>query len=159
MHGKEHTVDEEYILNKSHEFIDTCSWFLMRKVARSLTNFINDTFKETGLLSTQLGALAILAVNEELSISEIAKELVMDQTTATRNIQNLEKLQLVSQHEGKDKRFRMISITEEGKKKLEQVLPIWDQDQAMINQAIGTEKITSLETILREILLTLQKQS
>ena len=83
----------------------------------------------------------------------------MDQTTATRNIQNLEKLNLISQHEGKDRRFRMISITGEGKKKLQQVLPIWDQDQEMINQAIGKDKIASLEIILREILETLQKKS
>lgn len=159
MQGKERTINQDYVSTKSQEFIDTCSWFLMRKVVRSLTNFINDSFKESGILSTQLGALAILAVNQELSISEIAKELVMDQTTATRNIQNLEKLQFVTLQEGTDKRVKLVSLTDKGKRKLEEVLPIWDQDQGMLNQALGMDKITSLDSILRQILQTIQKPS
>ena len=157
MNADEKMNDEEYIQVKSNEFIDTCSWFLMRKVVRLLTNYINNSFKETGILSTQLGALAILEIKKELSISEIAKELVMDQTTATRNIMKLEKENLVKVIEGNDKRFKIITLTDKGREKLQQVLPIWDHNQQMINQAVGNEKIQNLDEILRTILHILPK--
>lgn len=156
MQGTEPIVDQDYVNSKSQEFVDTCSWFLMRKVVRSLTNFINDSFKETGILSTQLGTLAILAIHDKLSVSEIAKELIMDQTTATRNIKNLQKMNLLQLEEGEDKRVKMVTLTEEGKSKLMQVLPIWDFNQKMINQEVGKDNIASLEVILREILSLLQ---
>lgn len=150
--------EQEYIERKSQEFINTCSWFLMRKVTRLLTNYINGKFKETGILSTQLGALAILATKGELNISEIAKELVMDQTTATRNIKKLEKEKLVKEVKGEDKRFKRITLTELGKEKLLQVLPIWDENQQMLTTSAGKENIQSLDQILRILLQILQPE-
>ena len=119
MSSTEKTYNPDYIELKSKEFIDPCSWFLMRKVVRQLTNQLNLFLKETGILSTQLGALAILAIHTELNISEIAKLLDMDQTTATRNINQLQKENLIQIAEGKDKRFRIVSLTELGKDKLQ----------------------------------------
>ena len=75
MSNNENLSDQDYIEYTSKEFVNTCSWFLMRKTVRVLTNYINSLLKETGILSTQLGTLAVLAVQEELNITELAKEL------------------------------------------------------------------------------------
>lgn len=158
MSSTEKTYNPDYIELKSKEFIDTCSWFLMRKVVRQLTNQLNLFLKETGILSTQLGALAILAIHTELNISEIAKLLDMDQTTATRNINQLQKENLIQIAEGKDKRFRIVSLTELGKDKLQQALPIWEQNQQRINDLLGSDKVQTLDEILEKILFMLHQK-
>lgn len=152
MKDAEIIIDQGYLDTKSQEFVNSCSWFLMRKVVRVLTNHLNEKFKETGIYSTQLGALAILSIKEKASISELAQELLMDQTTATRNISNLEKQGLVKMVEGEDKRFKIVTLTEEGKKTLQQALPVWDVNQKAINETIGNEKIQELNEILHELL-------
>lgn len=152
--------NQEFIEHKSQEFINTCSWFLMRKVVRQLTNQLNHFLKDAGILSTQLGALAILAIEKELNISEIAKILDMDQTTATRNINQLEKEHLIKEVEGADKRFKIVTLTDLGKEKLQQALPIWEQNQKRINDLLGIERVQTLDDILEEILAMLhQKRS
>ena len=158
MKDAEIIIDQEFIDSKSQEFINSCSWFLMRKVVRVLTNHLNDMFKDTGILSTQLGALAIMTIKEQVSISELAQDLLMDQTTATRNILNLEKQGLVKMVEGEDKRFKIVTLTDEGKKTLQKSLPIWDVNQKIINETIGDEKIQLLNEILHDILHMLHQE-
>ena len=154
----ENLSDQDYIEYMSREFVNTCSWFLMRKTVRVLTNYINYKLKETGILSTQLGTLAVLADQKELNISELAKELVMDQTTATRNINQLQKDDLVKIAEGTDRRIRNVSLTDKGKKKLEQALPIWEINQRNLTQQLGTENTKILGDLLSGILILLQKE-
>ncbi len=152
--------NQDYIELKSQEFINSCSWFLMRKVVRQLTNQLNAFLKETGILSTQLGALAILAIDKELNISEIAQILDMDQTTATRNIRQLEKENLISLVEDEDKRVKRVTLTDLGRDRLRQALPIWEQNQKRINELLGIDRVQTLDEILKEILQMLhQKKS
>ena len=158
MSNNENLSDQDYIEYTSKEFVNTCSWFLMRKTVRVLTNYINSLLKETGILSTQLGTLAVLAVQEELNITELAKELVMDQTTATRNINQLQKDNLVKIAEGTDRRIRNVSLTNMGKKKLLQALPIWEVNQRNLTQQLGTENTKILEDLLSKTLNLLQKE-
>ncbi len=152
-------INEEIdIEEKSLDFVNNCSWFLMRKVVRLLTNHLNYLLKDTGILSTQLGTLAILAINDQLSVSEIAKELVMDQTTATRNILSLQKENLIESVEGPDKRVKLMSLTDLGRKKISKALPIWEYNQNKIVETLGINKIDDLTETLSKILLMLNSK-
>jgi DNA-binding MarR family transcriptional regulator len=70
---------------------DSCTCSELRRAARAVTLLYDNTFKSSGLLSTQLGVLPVIYKSGSIRISHLVKELGMDRTTLTRNLSVLEK--------------------------------------------------------------------
>ena len=89
--------------------------------------------------------LMTIARRPGLAVSGLAKLLMMDQTTVTRNLELLEKHGFVrSAPETGDQRIKRVFISDAGLAKLDQARPLWDEAQKEMEDRIGRENLINL---------------
>ncbi len=127
-----------------------CACGNLRKTTRIITQFYDQHLQPTGLRSTQCSLLMHILAHENISVSELAANLLMDQTTVTRNLEILRKNGYIAVvKETEDARRKAIAITELGREKLGEALPFLEQAQAQIEQGLGAERFQEfLNTLL-----------
>ncbi len=108
-------------------------------------------FRPVGLAQTQFTLLVAIHLLEPVPITQLAQELLTDQTTITRNIKLLERRGLVTSNPGDDRRIKLSSLTVEGQAVLEQALPLWEQAQSELRQHFGEQKWHTLLSLLSEV--------
>lgn len=129
----------------------------LRKACRVVTQFYADMIKSTGLEKTQFTLLMVVSAKEPCTVTELAEFLVMNQTTATRNLQRLEKRDLIELSAGEDRRNRLITTTPEGKAVLAEAMPVWQQAQTKLVEGLGVEKTSQLLKLLSEVRFIVQQ--
>jgi len=98
-----------------------CLCTVIRKVGRILTKQYDHYLKPSGLKITQFSMLANIARNPGITMSELAKLLLMDQTTVTRNLRVLEESGYIHQEpEVTDRRTKRIQVADIGMSKMEE---------------------------------------
>ena len=121
-----------------------CACSNIRGTARALTQFYDEVLQPTGLRTTQFSMLVNIVMYEQVTVSELADKLLMDQTTVTRNLKVLKDQGLVESGPGVDKRTRHITITRQGEQTLERMLGLWETAQTHIIEGLGEERFRSL---------------
>ena len=121
-----------------------CACFNLRKSARAVTQLYDRILKPSGLRGTQFSLLAAAAMNESMSISNLADALVMERTTLTRNLRPLERQGLVKISRGEDQRSREVTLTSEGSQRLAAALPLWSQAQDRLEEGMGLQRLRHL---------------
>lgn len=119
-----------------------CLCAVIRKTGRSLTKQYDQYMKPSGLKVTQFSMLVNIMRNPGIAVSELAKLLLMDQTTVTRNLRVLEKSGYVSFNpDESDNRIRRIQVTETGQAKVDEARPYWELAQLEMVRILGREEI------------------
>ena len=131
-------------MKKILESGESCACFNLRKAARAISQMYDEAFRPTGLGANQLSLIAVTAALEPVTVKRLAEATVMDRTTVTRNLKPLEKQGLLRIHAGEDRRERVVSLTPNGKKKLQEARPIWRALQARVAKGLGPERMTRL---------------
>ena len=124
---------------KLGEMARTCACLNFRKGSRSVTQFFDQTLAPTGLRSTQLVILIAGELLGPSSIARLARELVMDRSTLTRNLKpllNRGLLQLSPAENGKQK---SVQVTAEGRAALVHSAPYWQRAQNQLVSRFGSE--------------------
>jgi DNA-binding MarR family transcriptional regulator len=86
----------------------------------------------------------------ELSISTLGRYMVMDRTSITRALAPLERDGLIHSRSGADKRIRIVSVTNKGRKLVEDAQPKWHQAQEALIETIGVNRWRAMCTVLRD---------
>ncbi len=146
--------------NINHQTIieSPCTWFNVRRASRAITQFFDHALQPSGLKVSQGNILGRLSVKGDVSIGELADELIMDRTTLTRNVQVLAKHGHVTITPGNDRRTRMLSITKKGKEAVRNGLPLWQEANQHFIKGVGHNKWNELVEYLAE-LSTLARKS
>lgn len=129
-----------------------CACGNLRKTTRSITQFYDRSLQSTGLRSTQYSLLIHISLHSNISVGELGSRLLMDQTTVTRNIEILRKhgyIKIVKDEN--DTRKKSISITEDGERKLEEMVPLWEKAQAHIEEGLGNGRLDDLFKMLKAL--------
>ena len=122
-----------------------CVCFNIRKSARAITQLYEDALRPTGLRATQFTLLIATRVMGTATINDLAKGLVMDRTTLTRNVRPLEKQGFIRVMPGKkDRREREVTLTLAGQEILSEALPLWKTVQATVIEALGQGRVRRL---------------
>ncbi|WP_249872670.1 MarR family winged helix-turn-helix transcriptional regulator [Oceanobacillus saliphilus] len=125
--------------------IQFCSCANIRKAARTVTQAFEKQMQSTGLKVTQYYMLVNIARHKEITVSELGEIMLLEQSTATRNINILKNNGYVSITKAKDDlRTKYISITDLGLEKLEEATPIWLNIQTKIEDNLGKDKFNDL---------------
>ncbi len=117
-----------------------CACFNLRKAARAITQLYDAALEPSRLRATQFSLLAVLRAMGEPTISRLAKAMVMDRTTLTRNLRPLEKLGLLEVIAGKDRRTRHVGLTVLGRDRLATAFPLWREAQARVAKGLGAAR-------------------
>ena len=104
-------IDEQ----KLAEMARTCACFNFRKATRSVTQLFDQILAPTGLRSTQLVILITSSLLGPSSIARLARELVMDRSTLTRNLKPLMNMGLVRFTPSNGGKQKSVEVTAKGR--------------------------------------------
>lgn len=129
-----------------------CLCALLRKAGRILTKKYDGYLKGSGLRITQYSMLMNIRLNPESTVSHLSDLLRMDQTTVTRNLKVLEKLQYIKMEpDSADHRIRRVAVTDIGKAVLRQTRSSWEAAQKDAVQRLGVEETMALVEALHRL--------
>jgi DNA-binding MarR family transcriptional regulator len=126
---------------------DECLCFRARRVSRTLTRLYDEALRPLGIQATQLTLLNAIAMcgGHGAPMRRLANILAMDGTTLTRNVRPLEKAGLVRiVRPPSDRRVRVVRLTPEGERLIEDALPLWTQAHERVITTLGLDAATEL---------------
>jgi DNA-binding MarR family transcriptional regulator len=131
-------------LDKALEMGRSCTCFNLRKATRHVTSFFDAALKPSKLKVTQVTLLTAIRISEPVTIKRLAKAMVMDRTTLSRNVSLLNKKGLIDIEPGDDLRTRKLSLTEQGHAALAAAFPLWQKAQVEIIRQLGEDRWTNV---------------
>jgi DNA-binding MarR family transcriptional regulator len=139
------------IRNKTrNELLTECACFDLRRATRAVSRMYDDFLRDAGLNVTQFSLLRQIGAEKELSISTLGRYMVMDRTSITRALAPLERDGLVHSRPGADKRIRIVSVTNKGRRLVEGAAPKWRQAQEALIETIGEDRWRAMCPLLRD---------
>jgi len=131
-------------LKRFFELPSLCPAFNIRAASRVITQLFDEILKPSGLQITQFAVLVGVATLDSPTINQLAKGLVLDRTTLTRNLRPLEKLGLIKIFSGDDKRTTVVELTPKGKSAMNKTLPYWEKARATVAEEFGKKHLDGL---------------
>jgi DNA-binding MarR family transcriptional regulator len=122
------------------EMARTCACFNFRKASRSVTQFVDQILAPAGLRSTQLVILITAELFGPSSIARLARELVMDRSTLTRNLKPLLAMGLLQLLLSSNGKHKSVEVTDLGRSALVKAAPYWRCAQTHLVGRFGAEQ-------------------
>ena len=122
-----------------------CYCASLRQVARAITVLYEEALADSGLHATQYTALQVLESAPNLTTTDLAEAIGIDQTTATRTLALIKKAGLAADAVGEDRRQRRWSLTAKGREQLRKLRPRWEAAQQAFEKRIGREAAAALK--------------
>jgi DNA-binding MarR family transcriptional regulator len=142
------------VLKMAKTIASECVAHRARQVARVLTRAYDESIRSLGIQISQLILLVAIADagDEGAPIGQIAKVVLMDQTTLSRNIVPLEKAGLVKlMSSPRDARSRVVVLTGAGKRMIKAAYPRWKAAQREVRRLVGAARFEALHDDLGAI--------
>jgi DNA-binding MarR family transcriptional regulator len=114
-----------------------CYCATLRQAARAVTALYEEVLAGSSLHATQFTALQVLKLAPNLSTTELADLVGMDQTTATRTLALIRKMGLAIDRQGSDRRERRWALTAAGDAMYRKLEPAWQEAQATFERRLG----------------------
>ena len=108
-----------------------------------VSQLYDDVLQPTGLRSTQVALLVLLAVENESSMSRLARQMMLSPSTLSRNLGPLQRDGLIN-IKATGKRGKSVSLTAAGRKALLDAFPYWQQAQAKFTALVGASAWSKL---------------
>lgn len=97
-----------------------------RLAARALTTQLDEGLAPTGISSIQFGLMCLIASSPDDTVGGLAERAGLDQSTMSRNIDGLARLELAEVVIAiEDRRRRAVWLTEKGLRLLTRAMPVW----------------------------------
>jgi DNA-binding MarR family transcriptional regulator len=122
-----------------------CYCASLRQVARAVTVLYEQVLGESGLHATQYTALQVLDKVPNLTTTELAQGIGIDQTTATRTLALIKKGGLATDSVGTDRRQRRWVLTPKGQTQLRMLRPRWEAAQEAFEKRLGRTAAVALK--------------
>ena len=127
-------------LEQCSQALATSACVNLRKSTRAVTRWFDEELEPCGLRSTQLAILLIIAVTERPTQSRVARDLVMDNSTVSRNLKLLEGEGLIRTTSARSSRFKIVSLTPKGMESIREAIPLWARTQKAFVAQFGEER-------------------
>ena len=138
------------------EVLRTCGSFSLRKASRVVTQLYDEILQPTGLRSTQVVLLVALAAEGEMSVSRMAREVVMSPSTLSRTLIPLARDGLI-ETTSHGKRGKLVCLTAEGEKALLAAVPYWQKAQEKFIGQVGTSAWAEINKRLARTVAAIRK--
>src|SRR5499425_580477 len=132
--------------------VESCACQKVRMAARAVTRAYDDALRPVGLRATQLAVLVAIAIEGAMSITALAKFMIMDRSTLTRNLRPLEKEGLIAVGLEGWRRSRTVEITQKGRVRMREALPLWERAQETLKRRLGDTQWTSVHQSLDSLI-------
>ena len=122
-----------------------CYCATLRQAARAATALYEQAMADTGIPATQFTALQLMKGSPNLTTSELAELIGIDQTTATRTLALIKKTGLAVDAPGSDRRERRWSLTATGEATMRKLSLKWESAQAAFEAQVGKAEAAALK--------------
>ncbi len=122
-----------------------CYCATLRQVARAVTVLYEEVLGDSGLHATQYTALQVLDRAPNLTTTELAQMIGIDQTTATRTLALIKKSGLATDSVGSDRRERRWVLSPKGQTLLHRLKPRWEAAQETFEKRLGHAQALALK--------------
>ncbi|WP_028205550.1 MarR family winged helix-turn-helix transcriptional regulator [Paraburkholderia nodosa] len=131
---------------------DCCLCLHMQRAARNLARIFDDVLRPLDLTNGQFSLLMSLNRPHPPGMKDVASLLAMDRTTLTAALKPLERRGLVViEQDPEDKRSRLLSLTDEGHRLLNEAFPLWQQTHEEIEKEFAEGDVDKLRAHLRAL--------
>lgn len=122
-----------------------CYCATIRQAARAVTMLYEQALAGSGLHASQFTVLQVMETAPDLSTTELAVAIGIDQTTATRTLALLRKAGFAVDRFGSDRRERHWALTPAGQAMVRRLKPKWDAAQAAFEKQMGSAEAKKLK--------------
>jgi DNA-binding MarR family transcriptional regulator len=114
-----------------------CACQNLRRVTRVVTRIYDQELRKAGIEIAQFGLLTALAATGEANQKRLSEGFAMDSTTLTRTLGLLRNQDWVRVKPGKDRRERLFSLTQAGRRHLAEAQPHWEAAEKRLREKLG----------------------
>jgi len=132
-----------------------CTCFRVRKLARLMSQRFDRALAPAGINLNQYSILRRAGTGDR-TIGELARELGMDRSTLSRDLQPLLAAGWAALAQGDDARQRFVRVTAAGRRTVTRAMPHWQRAQDALGDGIGTEALAELHARLEDAIAHLQ---
>jgi DNA-binding MarR family transcriptional regulator len=129
----------------------SCAAFNLRRTSRAVTALYDSALATSGLSSIQTTILIALAKSEPVPVGVLAKILIADHSTLTRNLALLSREGLVEVSLRSTMRRRLVSLTAEGTAALARSVRRWRKIQTDFVSSFGGSRWKEMQKALEEL--------
>jgi DNA-binding MarR family transcriptional regulator len=125
-----------------------CYCATLRQAARAATALYEKVLGNEGVPLTQFTALQVMMHAPNVTTTELAELIGIDQTTATRTLAHIKKTGLARTVASGDRRERRWALTATGESTMRKLNAKWETAQAAFEARIGSTDATALRDSL-----------
>jgi DNA-binding MarR family transcriptional regulator len=126
---------------------ETCACSNFRKASRAVTQMFDQALQPSGLRSTQLIILLEIAIAHSPTVPQLARRLVMDPSTLSRNLKLITEQGWIKSADGK-RRSQAVRLTRRGLKAVQKAVPLWERAQNSFAKELGKGRWRALQSDL-----------
>jgi DNA-binding MarR family transcriptional regulator len=138
-------------MTTERDVVESCVCHKVRMAARAVTRAYDAALRPVGLRATQFAVLVAVATEGALSITALAQAMGMDRSTLTRNVRPLVNDGLLAVGREGWHRSRTVEMTEQGRARVCEALPLWERAQARLQRQLGAPQWTSVHQSLEAL--------
>ena len=125
-----------------------CSNAKIRQLTRRVSQHYDHEMAKIGLKTTQYSLLSQVMHRGPIRPGELAKAMVLDASTLTRNLKPLAAAGWITVVSGADSRSHLVAITEAGHEKHAEAQRRWKAAQEGLNGLLGVERVLTLPDLI-----------
>lgn len=118
---------------------EVCMNLSYRKASRVISQIYDRELADCGIKCTQFTILRATFWRKQTTNTELQERLVLDQTTLTRGLKPLIRDGLIQVELGKDRRQKILSLTQKGTDLYRKAEKKWQGAQKYIRSSLGKE--------------------
>ncbi len=125
-----------------------CSNAKLRQLTRRVSQHYDHEMAKIGLKTTQYSLLSQVVHRGPIRPGDLAKSMVLDASTLTRNLKPLVSAGWITVGVGADSRSHLVAITEAGREKRAEAQHRWKAAQESLNTLLGIERVLALHDLI-----------
>ena len=129
----------------------SCMCISIRKAANHISKVYDHELSVLDIKITQYSALKNIQALGNPSVNELSKKLDLERTTVLRNLEKLKKMDLISYKKNDVYKVKVISLTVNGRKKLNDAKVIWEKTQQKFLNAFGLSNKNQFDSLMNKI--------
>jgi DNA-binding MarR family transcriptional regulator len=132
--------------------VDTCVYFITNKVSKKMSDKMNERLVLVGSTRVQWLVMYYLLKYGKMSQRDLGEKMDIKDSTVVRLIDRMEKDQFVERgKDAKDRRITHVTLTEKGKKRIEELLPIGEEMSRVFSVNISQEELEVFNKVLNKM--------
>ena len=128
-----------------------CVGYRVRRLSRVVSGIYDEALGPLKLKISQFSILAVLDRQGPLTAVDLCRLLMMDKSTASRNLQRLRRRGWISPVKNRDGSGQNLSLTGAGTQVLQEAYPLWRKAQGEATRRLRSDGLNALDTVLARI--------